>query len=323
MTAALPRTDAPAARTRHRIWVELLLYPGHTLPTAAAPVLVAAGLAVHERVLAVGPVLAALAASWLIHVGGVFTDNLVLITRHAHVPEHPELLSALDTGDLRIRDLTLATIGWFVASFAFAPYLAGIVGWPLVIALGLLGTITAVGYSAGPLPYSRLGLADPVFFVMFSIVAVPAAYAVQAAAHAQSALGIVALWRLIPDDALIAGLPIGALITNVLLIDEIRDVDFDRLKGWRTGAVRHGRDFTRAEITILTGFAYAVPVWLWMAHGFGFLVLLPVVTLPSAIGVAVQAARRHRIEDLAPMTPRAARLALLYALLLGAGLALS
>src|SRR6476620_3232194 len=93
---------------RRRIWIDLLLYPTHTLPTAAAPVLVAIGLAIHDRVFAAGPVVAAFLGSWFIHVGGVFTDNLVLSTRHARVREHPGLLDALSTGALTVQGLRLA-----------------------------------------------------------------------------------------------------------------------------------------------------------------------------------------------------------------------
>ena len=39
-----------AAQFRRNIWTDLLLYPQHTLPTAAAPVIVAVGLAVHNHV---------------------------------------------------------------------------------------------------------------------------------------------------------------------------------------------------------------------------------------------------------------------------------
>jgi 1,4-dihydroxy-2-naphthoate octaprenyltransferase len=39
------------------------------------PVLVAAGLAVHDGVLAPLPLLVAFLGSWLIHLGGVFADQ--------------------------------------------------------------------------------------------------------------------------------------------------------------------------------------------------------------------------------------------------------
>jgi 1,4-dihydroxy-2-naphthoate polyprenyltransferase len=313
----------PTSAERRRIWIDLLLYPTHTLPTAAAPVLVAVGLAIHDRVFALGPILAAFVGSWCIHVGGVFTDNLVLITRHRHIREHPELLDGLKTGALTVHGLRLATIGWFLASLAVAPYLAGIIGWQTVVALGIVGSLAAVCYAGGPLPYARPGLADPVFFSMFAFVAVPAAYAVQAAAHATGVpFSLADVWSLIPIRAFIAGSPVGALVTNVLLIDEIRDVDFDRAKGWHTGAVRHGRSYSRNELVCLTVLAYVVPLGLWLRGGMAIAVLLPISTLPIAIGVARAVRRAEQFEDLAPLTPRASRLALLYCAMLGIGIAL-
>ncbi len=43
--------------SRRELWVRLLLYPTHTLPTAAAPVLVGIGLAIHDHVFAPLPAL--------------------------------------------------------------------------------------------------------------------------------------------------------------------------------------------------------------------------------------------------------------------------
>lgn len=70
-----------AAPTRREIWVRLLLYPWHTLPTAAAPVLVGMGLALRDGVVAPFPALLAFVGSWLFHVGGVFADNRPLASR--------------------------------------------------------------------------------------------------------------------------------------------------------------------------------------------------------------------------------------------------
>jgi len=69
------------AWSRRELWRRKLLYPGHTLPTAAAPVLVACGLAVHDRVFTLAPALLALLAGWLIQLGGVLTDNFENLLR--------------------------------------------------------------------------------------------------------------------------------------------------------------------------------------------------------------------------------------------------
>lgn len=304
-----------------RIWVDLLLYPSHTFPTAAAPILVAVGLAAHER--AVAPLVAVLAfvASWAIHVGGVFVDNYVLITRHRDVPEHPELLAALGDGSLTLRGLRLAIAACFALALLVAPVLASAVGWPSVLALGTIGMIASLGYAGGPLPYAPLGIADPVFFAMFGLIAVPATYIAQTGiADGGSIAGLIESFRALPASVYIAGVPIAALVTNVLLIDEIRDADFDRAKGWHSGAVRWGRGFTRAELCALTVLAYAVPVWLWLGAGYSTAVLLPLLTLPMAVRVARGVWKARRFEELFPMTPRASRLAMLFGALLGLGL---
>jgi len=45
--------------SRREIWTGFLLYPSHTLPTAAAPIAVAAGLAAHDGVFAPVPLVVA------------------------------------------------------------------------------------------------------------------------------------------------------------------------------------------------------------------------------------------------------------------------
>lgn len=311
----------PGTRAARRIWVDLLLYPTHTFPTAAAPVFVAAGLAAHDRVVAPVAAIFAFVASWAIHVGGVFADNYALITKHRDIPEHPELLAALKDGSLTLRGLRIAIAACFVLALLTAPMLAKSVGWPAVLALGAIGTVASLGYGGGPLPYAKLGIADPVFFAMFGLVAVPTTYLAQAGlADKGSLAGLIDGFRSLRPELYLAALPIAALVTNVLLIDEIRDADFDRAKGWRSGAVRWGRDFSRVELVTLTVFAYAVPFWLWLRGGYTIGALLPLVTLPTAIDVARRVRRARRFEELLPLTPRASRLAMVYGALSGLGL---
>ena len=71
----------PASSTPRAIWTRFLLYPGHTLPTAIAPVLIAAGLSIRDGIFAPVPLLLAFVGSWLIHLAGVFADNHELLRR--------------------------------------------------------------------------------------------------------------------------------------------------------------------------------------------------------------------------------------------------
>lgn len=316
---ALP--GSPAAPSHREIWVRLLLYPGHTLPTAAAPVLVAVGLAARNEALALVPALLAFVGSWLIHVGGVFADNLALLRRHRDVPEHPELLDAAASGALDLDLLRRAVVACFLLGALPGVYLAWI-GGPLVIAIGCVGVLASFAYAGGGPRYARLGLADPFFFLMFGIVAEVGTYYIQVAARADDVWSRFAVPEGLPLEIFVVGLPVGALVTNVLVIDDIRDRGFDARKGWRTTAVRFGLRGSRIEYTLLSALAFLAPVAFWRGLDFGPSVLLPLASLPLALPIARAVMTQERTADLLPMTPRASMLALVYGALLAIGLAL-
>lgn len=312
--------SSPAALSTREIWVKLLLYPSHTLPTAAAPVLVAIGLAVRDQVFAPMPVFIGFLASWLIHVGGVFTDNHELLRRHPDVLEHPELLQALQTGALSFTGLRVAILACFTLAGLTIPYLLSI-GGTLALAIGIVGVVSSFCYAAGP-RYVKHGWADPIFCAMFGIVAVVGAYYIQwAAFHQTASHGIDALQQL-PWDIFVVGLPVGALVTNVMIIDDIRDRHFDAVKGWRTFAVRFGLSGGRTEYLTLSVFAYLVPLAFWLWLGFSAWILLPLLTLPLAYKIAQAVRTLEQTRDLLRMSPMASYLSLIYSALLAIGVAM-
>jgi 1,4-dihydroxy-2-naphthoate octaprenyltransferase len=315
-------TPAVSLPTR-KLWMQLLLYPGHTLPTAAAPVLVGAGLAVRDGVFQPVPVALFLVGSWLLHVAGVFTDNHTLLARHADVPEHPELLQALDARTLALPTLRKAILlCLLLAALCGTALLAGAGPW--VLGLGAVGLVASLGYHGGPWPYANRGLADPVFFAMFGVVAVAATYGLQVAWVQPGMAWSARDWPSAFDGAApwLLGLPVGALVTCVLVIDDIRDRGWDARKGWRTPPVRWGLGFSRAEFAGLMVFAYAMPLALWAA-GASVWTLLPLATVRLAWGAWLAVRQHSDTPALRPWTPRVAMLGLLYAALQALGLALS
>ncbi len=296
--------------TRRQVWIHLMLYPGHTLPTAAAPIVIALGLARHDGVLAWTPALVAFLCSWMVHCGGVFLDQYTLLARHPNLREHPELDDAVARGWLRLPVLRALPIAWYAAALLPGLYLLHLVGAP-AIWLGALGIAAASWYFAGPRTMNELGLADPVFFVMFGVVAVAATYYVQAVACGAAVT--------LPLHALVVGLPSAALVTNVLVIDDIRDVEFDRVKGWRTTAVRFGLAGSKRVHLAFTVIGYGGT--LVLAAVYGPWLALPLATLPVAVVVErVVWTAPHR-ELLIPWTPRSAFLSLVHAALVGVGFA--
>ncbi len=157
--------------TRREVWTRKLIYPGHTFPTAAAPILVAIGLAWHDRVFAAVPVLLAFLAGWLIQFAGVVTDNYSNLQRQPDDREHPELVQAIKSGLLSLGDLRAAILASYGLAAIFGLVLFTLAGWPVIV-IGLSSILADWAYSAGPWPFGRRGFADPLFFVFFGVVSV-------------------------------------------------------------------------------------------------------------------------------------------------------
>lgn len=303
--------------TTREIWTRKLVYPGHTLPTAVAPAIVAIGLAWRDEVFAPVPALLALLCGWLIQFGGVVTDNYENLVREPDDREHADLVRAVSEGIVTLDGLKRTALASFGLALLAGLWLVYAAGWP-VVAIGLISIGASWAYSAGPWPVGRHGLANPLFFLFFGIVSVAGTYYVQAAWTLQAMAWSDAFsWT-----AVALGLPIGALCTNILIIDDIRDRAFDAVKGKRTTAVRFGVRWSRLEYVGWLAAAYLLPIWFWLGLGLGATAALPLLTLPLALALVREVRTRDTFADMVPLTPRAARLALVYAVLLGVGVAI-
>ncbi len=302
----------------------MLLYPTHTLPTALAPVVVAVGLASRDGVFDLSRAALALVAGWFIQVGGVFTDNYENLVRHPDDGEHPQLVEALRTGALTLTGLRAAIAACYGVALLAGVWLAAEAGIA-VIAIGLLSIAASWIYSAGPFTFGEHGLADPLFFTFFGIVSVAGSYYVQAAPA--MADGGLQFWEWLPAampaSVLLAGLPVGALTTAILIIDDIRDREFDLIKGKRTVATMFGKHWSRRECLVLVGFAYLAPLCFWLGMDYRAWIFLPMLTAPLAAALVRAVYTRDSFAELVPMTPRAAGLGLLYCVLFGLGAALA
>ena len=249
--------------TRRDVWLRKLVYPAHTIPTAAAPALVATALAVHDGHFSALPAALAFLAGWLIQLGGVLVDNYENLLQEPGDREHPELVQALKQGLLTLSELKAAIYACYGLALGTGILLTTLAGAGVVL-IGLASIAASWAYSAGPFPIGRRGLADPLFFIFFGIVSVAGVYYAQAQG--------------LPAAALVLGIPLGALTTNILIIDDIRDRAFDSVKGKLTIAVRFGARWSRAEFIGLRGIASLAPLWLWRELGPG--ALLPMLSAP-------------------------------------------
>jgi 1,4-dihydroxy-2-naphthoate octaprenyltransferase len=147
-------------------------------------------------------------------------------------------------------------------------YLTWVGGWP-IIAIGLLSMVSAVAYTGGPYPLGYHGLGDVFVMIFFGLVAVCGTTYVH--------LGSV------PLLSVLCALAVGALITNILVVNNVRDRSTDERAGKRTLAVRWGRRGAEIEYLSLYFLAYAIPSGLVLSGKLGPWVLLPLLSIPLAI----------------------------------------
>src|SRR6187551_2941039 len=122
-----------ATPKRKHIWVDLLLYPTHTLPIAAAPVMVGAALAARDNVFAPMAVVLAFLGSWLIHLAGLFTDTHELLRRHPEAVEHPDLTNALQDGTLTLGHIKAAIAACLLLTIPIAVCFLVVGGVPALV----------------------------------------------------------------------------------------------------------------------------------------------------------------------------------------------
>jgi 1,4-dihydroxy-2-naphthoate octaprenyltransferase len=288
------------------IQVWLLAIRPKTLPAAAASVIVGAAAAFSDGAFRWGPALACLLAALLLQIGANLANDVFDYRRGADTHDRLGPVRVTQAGLLAPRTVLLGTWAVFGLSAMLGLYLFLEAGWPVLL-IGIASIAAAVAYTGGPLPFGYLGLGDAVVFIFFGPVAVCGTYYVQA-----GWVSPLAIW---------AALPMGFLITAILVVNNLRDIATDRAAGKMTLAVHLGAAGTRWEYVLCLAAAYLVPLHMARA-GFSWWPLLSLVSLPLAVS-QIRLVRSQVGRPLNRALAGTGLLALVYALLFSIGLVLS
>ncbi|MUW14760.1 1,4-dihydroxy-2-naphthoate polyprenyltransferase [Halorubrum sp. CBA1125] len=304
--------------SRRRAWV--MAARPQTLPAAAAPVIVGVGLAAGAGAFAPLPALAAFVGAALIQIGTNFANDYYDAIQGADTADREGFTRVVASGLIAPAEVKRAMWLTFAAAILVGTYLVSVGGLPILV-VGLASVASGIAYTGGPYPLGYHGLGDAFVFLFFGVIAVTGTYYVQAAALVA---GGVPLW--IPEGtvtlaAVVASLPVAALSTNILVVNNLRDLEEDAATGKRTLAVRFGYRFARAEFLAMLAVAYLTPFW-FLAAGDGIAVLLPLVTLPLAVGVARTVLTETSGDALNPALESTGKLLAAYAAAFAVGLAL-
>jgi 1,4-dihydroxy-2-naphthoate octaprenyltransferase len=260
-------SSAPRAPGGFRIW--LLAARPATLPAAVVPVLVGTGAALHgvhelhERIF-----IPTLLAALLIQIGTNFANDVFDFRRGADTAERLGPLRVTQGGLVTPQQVLVATCLTFGLALLIGIYLVSIGGWP-ILAIGVICVASGVLYTGGPWPFGYHGLGDLVCFLTFGVLAV---------------IGTAYLQRPVIDALVLwSSIPVGCLVTAILIVNNLRDIDTDRRVGKRTLAVILGRSGTRMEYAACVVVAYAVVIGLGVAGMVGAWWWLPLLSLPLAV----------------------------------------
>lgn len=208
----------------------------HTLPAAVVPVLVGSGLAYGELVFRWDAFALALLGAIAIQIAANFANDASDAKRGVDTADRlgPPRMVAL--GTISSKRMWLATWVSIVIAAVAGVLLTVIAGWPILL-IGGCSIVAMLGYVGGPAPYGYRGLGEVFVFVFFGLVATVGSRYV----HDSTA----------PLSAWLLAVPVGLLVTAILVVNNYRDIETDERTGKRTLAVVAGRARTRLMFAIL------------------------------------------------------------------------
>jgi len=269
--------------TLHRWW--LAIRP-KTLPAAGAGVITGTVLAWRDGGFSLGPALAALGVALLLQVASNLANDVYDAERGADTADRLGPVRVTQSGLLSRGQVKRGMMIVLALALAIGIYLTFVRG-PLVVVVGVAAVVVALAYTGGPYPLGYHGLGEVFVFLLFGLTAVVGTYWVQTGATSLLA------WLM--------AVAIGAPVTAIIVVNNLRDIEQDRAAGKRTVAVRVGVRATRWEYAVLMAVPYALLTILLLTSDLPLAALLAWLSLP----LALRATRRVFLQ-----TGRALNLAL-------------
>jgi 1,4-dihydroxy-2-naphthoate octaprenyltransferase len=277
-----------------------------TLAASAVPVMVgtalayASGSSAHSWLISA----CALLAAMMIQIGTNFINDALDFAKGADGETRLGEARATQQGWFSKRTVLRLGLAWFALAMVFGFPLVWYGGWP-ILAIGLVSLVMGYAYTGGPFPLAYVGLGDLFVVIFFGLVAVGGVFYLQTGTYSWSGV--------------IAGLQVGLLATVLIAINNLRDLDQDRLVHKKTLAVRLGPKLGRLEVLLLNLTAFALGGY-WLTFGKPMAFVLPLIALPNAILVVAQVLRTAASRQYNQLLARAAMVHMLFGLLLAAGL---
>ncbi|MCX7611887.1 MAG: 1,4-dihydroxy-2-naphthoate polyprenyltransferase [Ignavibacterium sp.] len=277
-----------------------------TLAAAIVPVMVGSALAIKQGKFFFSYSLIALLCSILIQIGTNFTNDLFDYLKGADTKKRKGPLRVISAGLISVKEMKLGIIIVYVLTFILGLYLVFSTDIVILI-IGILSIVAGILYTAGPYPLAYNGLGDLFVFIFFGIIGTMGTYYL----HHQEFTIL----------SFLSSIPVGALITNILIVNNYRDIEEDKLSGKKTLAVKFGKKFSRLEYIFFLSISLLIPVVFYLLFDFNYAILLPILSIPISIKL-INMIFKYQGEELNKTLELSAKYSALYGLLFSIGLVL-
>ena len=213
--------------------------------------------------------LLALVASVLLQAIANLQNDVGYTARGAETGTRIGLPRATSAGLLTPREVRLAIVLSVAAAILVGLPLVARWGLPVLL-MGLGSVAAALAYMGGPRPIAYTPLGELMVFVFFGLIAVVGS-------------GYIQIGAVTPALAT-AGAAIGSLAAAVLVVNNHRDIAHDASTGRRTFGVRFGAHASTGLYAVLMLAPFALVPLLVRQTG-SHLLWLPLLALPSAVGL--------------------------------------
>ncbi len=239
-----------------------------TLPAAVSPVLIGLAISYKNGAFHWLPALAVLLTALLLQILANLVND---VADYSKGTDHPDRLGPTRVTQTKLLSVkTVWTGAAVVAGMAalLGLYLTWFRGWPVLL-IGAASLVFAALYSVGPFALEDHGFGELFVMIFFGFVACCGTVYVMTGA--------------LPLIAWFGAVGAGALVTAILVVNNVRDIATDTRAGRKNIPIVWGRRAGEIEYLVLLVLAYAAPV---AAFGLGLLsvwALLPFLTIPMAV----------------------------------------
>ena len=247
-----------------------------TLPLAVSNILLGSFLAYNQGKFSIIILLLGLATAVLLQVLSNFANDYGDFINGADEKRISKYERVLQSGKISPKQmrwmliiLTLLTFVTGISLIIFAANALGTIALVVFFGIGILCIIAAITYTIGKKPYGYIGMGDIAVFIFFGIVGVCGIYVLQT--------------RQWDWHVLLPAASFGLLSVGVLNINNIRDLESDRISGKKTLAVRIGLEKAKIYHTWLILIAVILGIVSTLLDFHSAFQLLYLLTIPFFI----------------------------------------